>query len=141
MSRCSLVHPRTSKLGPADQAKGNYEYTPPVVRAYLLGEVLSDEDLQDVTEFYAGQGLPLPTFPAGPALAGHQHNTFPKVRGEWNGGTLEPKPAGRVIRKSTAVMSDTAVLDACSVLVNALSDEHKETLLNILVDKLGYSVE
>lgn len=137
MSRCSLVHPSTSKLGPADQAKGNYEYTPPVVRAYLLGEVLSVEDMQDVAEFYAGQGLPLPDFPDGPALTGQfQDNVSGCQR------TADETPR-RVVRKVTA--QETAprkpLEEIVSVALSCYTPRQKETLFNKLAVELGYSVE
>lgn len=137
MSRCSLVHPSTSKLGPADQAKGNYEYTPPVVRAYLLGEVLSEEDLQDVTEFYAGQGLPLPTFPAEPALAGQFKDNVSGCQ-----RTADEIPR-RIVRKVVAQEKPPRkpLEDIVAVALSCYTPLQKETLFNKLAADLGYSVE
>lgn len=138
MSGCSLVHPSTSKLGPADQAKGNYEYTPPLVLAYLRGEQLSSADLIQVSEFYADKGLPMPTLESEPALAG--------VKPE-RSVTAPPAfatPYGRkVVRKvvSEETPPRKPLEEIVAVAISCYTPLQKEALFNQLAADLGYSVE
>lgn len=134
-TRCSLVHPSTSKLGPDAQAKGKYEYTPPEVLAYLRNELLAPEDLALVTEFYRERGLPMPG--TEPALAGVQEprRVEAPVAFAHPYGTAEVK---RVVRKSGS--TEGRVVDAVAILVDGLTEQHAESIFNRLAKRLGYEV-
>ena len=66
----ALVHPETAKLGPDEQKKGNYFFTPFEVLAYQRGEELSAADLAIVQGWYAAQGTEMAAAEPKPALTG-----------------------------------------------------------------------
>lgn len=155
MSRTSLVHPSTSKLGPEDQAKGVYVYTPPLVLAYMNGEQLSSADMFEVREHFETQGLALPVIErmpeSGPALADvFQDN----VSGCQRTADEIPRTVGmspafaapygkKVVRK--AVSKETPprkpLEEIVAVAVSCYTPLQKEALFNQLAAELGYSVE
>lgn len=162
----ALVHPSTSKLGPADQAQGVYEYTPPLVLAYLRGETLSQVDLADVEVFFGAKGMPLPriersTGPQGPALADRSavmpatfaaaYGGSPSKFSELIDSIVEPSEGAdligikrRVVRKEGKTPDPTPYDVMEHIVATALStytDGQKDALFNQLAAELGYSVE
>lgn len=156
MSRTSLVHPSTSKLGPEDQAKGVYVYTPPLVLAYMNGEHLSSADMFEVREHFESQGLALPVIErmpeTGPALA----DVFPdNVAGCQRTADEIPRtasmspafaaPYGKKVVRKAGKSPDPTPYDVMEhIVATALSTYtagQKDALFNQLAAELGYSVE
>lgn len=140
MTRCALVHPSTSKLGPDDQAKGVYEYTPPLVLAYLRGEPLASNDLVQVHAFYASKGLPMPSLDPEPALAG----LTDAVHGRWEVTSPQVQQIPRkVVRKALSEETPPRkpLEEIVAVAVSCYTSLQKEELFNQLAAELGYSVE
>lgn len=154
----SLVHPSTSKLGPEDQAKGVYEYTPPMVLAYLRGETLSQVDLADVTVFFGDKGMTLPriersTGPQEPALADRSAvmpATFAAAYGGSPQGTAEDFVEAvlnprKVVKKTggSGQVGGTgaALFQIADVTLPLLTIEQQTYFFNYLAGQLGYEVE
>lgn len=140
MSRTSLVHPSTSKLGPEDQAKGVYVYTPPLVLAYMNGEQLSSADMFEVREHFESQGLALPVIErmpeTGPALAG----VFPdNVAGCQR--TADEIPRGVVRKAGKSPLPYDVMARIVAAALSTYTTGQKDALFNQLAAELGYSVE
>lgn len=126
----ALVHPRTAKLTPEEQAKGNYHYTPPEVLAYNRGESLSEADLVPVRQYYGGS---LPTRecdmqqPDVPTLEpfNYQPQTAPR----------------RVLTKKRAEPARPTPLDAAYTLADSLDDDAAYSLLCRLAGRFDFDIE
>ncbi|QGF20953.1 hypothetical protein MA13_gp09 [Pectobacterium phage MA13] len=148
-SGTALVHPSTSKLGPADQAQGVYEYTPPLVLAYLRGETLSQDDLTDVAVFFGEKGMALPPLgPKGPALADPPPSVSPLV-GETSARLLayppKQEPGRKAVKKKggSGQVGGTgaALFQIADVTLPLLTIDQKTYFFNQLAEQLGYEVE
>lgn len=140
----ALVHPSTSKLGPTDQAQGVYEYTPPMVLAYLRGEQLNPSDLLDVELFFGEKGMTLPRIvsneiPLAPALA------EPFYSNKGGGVSTSEEAPKRVLRKKGSSGqvggAGAALFNIADVTLPLLTKEQQTYFFNYLAGQLGYDVE
>lgn len=143
MTRTALVHPDTAKLGPDEQKKGTYVYTPFEVAAYLRGEELSPEDEDIVRNHYASLGQPVPsnTPQTKPALA-ERSTGMPAAFAAPYG---QDKPTGKLLRKKEVVPAFNDPLNSLREIANlaasSLPDKEAYALLCKLADRFDMFIE
>lgn len=143
----ALVHPRTQDLGPDEQAKGVYEYTPPEVLAYLNGEVLNEADLGLVTAYYQQRRESIP-FPPKPAIAEvvDSNKGGGSGRSDAVGHTYQVqygKETKRVLRQPAPTFNDPlqALRNIANASVASLPDADAYEILVSLAARFKFDIE
>ena len=152
----SLVNSRTPKAHPDEQHQGTYSIKPVSVFMYEEGvsvDTLSSIEVGELLRYYGVDsvaGLP-PIAPKleEPALAdasvhvlGEPHRFASGAPGLQN---LPPDEyvvtPRKVVTKRGQEPAAPRVVDACVILIDGLSDAHKESLFKRLATQLGYDIQ
>lgn len=146
-----LVNSRTPDAIPDEQHQGNYVLKPVSVFMYEEGvsiDTLSAAEVGEVLRYYGVDsvaGLP-PVAPKEPALADvtpQRAQTPPSAFAAPYGQPAEgyAEVARRVVKKRGQEPATPRVIDACVILIDGLSEAHKESLFNRLAEQLGYDIQ
>lgn len=146
-----LVNSRTPNAVPDEQHQGTYQIKPVSVFMYEEGvsvDTLSAVEVGELLRYYGVDsvaGLP-PIEPKKPALADvtpQRAQTPPLAFAAPYGQPAEgyADVARRVVKKRGQETAPPRVVDACVILIDGLSEAHKESLFKRLASQLGYDIQ
>nr|UWD77049.1 MAG: hypothetical protein [Bacteriophage sp.] len=137
----SLVNSRTPKAHPDEQHQGTYSIKPVSVFMFEEGaqiDSFTPIEIGELLRFYGVDTVselpPQAPLLEGPALADVPQRpvSVPPDVCAWT-----PK----VVRKRGQEASLPRVVDACVILIDGLSEAHKESLFKRLATQLGYDIQ
>lgn len=152
----SLVNSRTPKAHPDEQHQGTYSIKPVSVFMFEEGAAIDSFtpiEIGELLRFY-GVGTVAELPPQAPQLEepaladasvhvlGETHRFASGAPGLQN---LPPDEywvtPRKVVTKRDQEPSSPRVIDACVILIDGLSEAHKESLFKRLANKLGYDIQ
>ena len=153
----SLVNSRTPKAHPDEQHQGTYSLKPVSVFMFEEGTPVasfSPIEIGELLRFYGVDTVselpPVAPQLEEPALADATTNLHPAASLStapegWPTLLTSEQVAGlhpsKVVRKRVEATTNPRVVDACVILIDGLSEAHKESLFKRLATQLGYDIQ